>query len=123
MRDIQDTFEIRRRSFISAFSICMTVTLINSSFTEIKINWCQVSRFQKQPFANVLQHRCSSKFLNIYRKTHVLESLFNKVTDLKEKLQQRCFPLNIAKLLRAAFFIEHLWWLHQYCGKKALNLS
>ena len=27
MRNFQDTFEIRKRSFISAFSICMTVPL------------------------------------------------------------------------------------------------
>ena len=31
---------------------------------------------------------------------------------LLTKLQGfRCFPVNIAKLLRAAFFIEHLRWL------------
>ena len=28
MRNSQGTFETRKRSFISAFSICMTVTLI-----------------------------------------------------------------------------------------------
>ena len=28
MRNFQDTFETRKRSFISAFSICMTVPLI-----------------------------------------------------------------------------------------------
>ena len=27
MRNLQDTFETRKRSFISAFSICMTVPL------------------------------------------------------------------------------------------------
>ena len=31
MRKFQDTFEIRRRSFISAFSICMTVPLIKNT--------------------------------------------------------------------------------------------
>ena len=29
MGNFQDTFETRRRSFISAFSICMSVPLIN----------------------------------------------------------------------------------------------
>ena len=29
MRNIQDTFETRKRSIISAFSICMTVPLID----------------------------------------------------------------------------------------------
>ena len=50
-------------------------------------------------------------------KTTELESPFNKVADLQaykfieKRLQLRCFPLNIAKSLRTAFFIEHLWWL------------
>ena len=54
------------------------------------------------------------KFHNIHRKTPVLESLFSKVAGLKacnfikKRLQHRCFPVNIAKFLRAAIFIEHL---------------
>ena len=50
-------------------------------------------------------------------KNSALKSLFNKVPVLqackfiKKKLQQRCFPVNIAKFLRRAFFIEHFWWL------------
>ena len=38
---------------------------------------------KKQSFADSLQNRCSEKFRNIHRKTPVLESLFNKITDLK----------------------------------------
>ena len=30
---------------------------------------------------------------------------------IKKRLQHRCFPLNIAKFLRSACFIEHLLWL------------
>ena len=30
MQNFQDTFETRKQSFISAFSICITVTLINT---------------------------------------------------------------------------------------------
>ena len=47
----------------------------------------------------------------------MLEPLFNKVAGLKaynfikKRLQHRCFPVNIAKLLRTAFFIEQLRWL------------
>ena len=47
----------------------------------------------------------------------MLDSLFKKVVGLeackyiKRKLQHRCFPVNIAKFLRTAFSIEHLWWL------------
>ena len=56
----------------------------------------------------------SYKFHNIHGKRPVLKSLFNKVTGLKvsdfvkKRLQRRCFPVNIAKFLRVAFFIEHL---------------
>ena len=31
-----------------------------------------------------------------------------KITDIKKRLQRMCFPVNIAKCLRIAFFIEHL---------------
>ena len=66
---------------------------------------------QKQPFPGVFQNH------SIQWKTPVLESLFNKVACLKaynfikKRLWHRCFPVNIAKLFRTAFFIEHLWWL------------
>ena len=33
------------------------------------------------------------------QKTIVLESLFNKVADLKKRLQHRCFPKDTAKIL------------------------
>ena len=36
MRNFQDTFETRKRSFISAFSICMTVPLIKNFFIKKK---------------------------------------------------------------------------------------
>ena len=49
---------------------------------------------------------------------HLYQSLFfNKVAELKpatllkkNRLWHRCFPVNIAKFLRAPF-LEHLWWL------------
>ena len=50
----------------------------------------------------------------INQKTSVLESHFNKVADLrgcnfiKKRLQHKCFLVNVAKFLRAAFFVEHL---------------
>ena len=65
-------------------------------------------------------YRCSSKlvtFRNNHRKTPVLEPLSNKVAHLKassfikERLQHRCFQVNIAKILITAFFIKHLRWL------------
>ena len=47
----------------------------------------------------------------------VLEYLSNKVVGfkagnfIKKRLQHRCFPVNIAKVLRTTFLIEHLRWL------------
>ena len=76
-----------------------------------------VPPFQKEPFADVLQSRCPQILCNVHRKTAALESLFNKVPVLqacnfiKKRLQQSCFPVNIAKFLRTLFFIEHLRWL------------
>ena len=59
--------------------------------------------------------RCSSKVCNIHRKIPVLESLFNKVAILKnfikKRLQHKCIPVNIARFLRTANYIEHLRWL------------
>ena len=43
-----------------------------------KLNAC---KNQKQPFADVLQNRCSEKFRKSYRKTPVLESFLNKVAE------------------------------------------
>ena len=77
--------------------------------------------------------RCFSKqaflrFLAIFTGKHLCQSLFfNKVQDhqtcnsIKNRLQHRCFPMNIAKFSRTAFFIEHLRWLFlQVLYKKAV---
>ena len=71
MQNFQDTFEIRKRSFIIAFSICMTVPLIVhnlsklSTFnervsTEAAAHWCSLAvlKNQKQPLADALQNSC-----------------------------------------------------------------
>ena len=71
----------------------------------------------KQPPGELCKKICSYKFRNIHRRTHLLESLFNKVAGLqacnfiKKRLQHKCFPMNILKFLRAAIFIEDLRWL------------
>ena len=47
----------------------------------------------------------------------MLESLLNKVADLKarnfikKKLEHRCFPVKYAKFFRTPSFTEHLRWL------------
>ena len=72
----------------------------------------------EQPDAAV--RRCFSKsmFLKIsqyLKKKHLCWSLFfNKVVELacnfiKKRLRHRCVPVNIAKFLGTAIFIEHLW--------------
>ena len=49
------------------------------------------------------QKRCSLKA--VHKKRHLMESISNKVVDLKacnvikKRLQRRCFPVNIAKSL------------------------
>ena len=54
----------------------------------------------------------------------MLVSLFNKVVDLKvcsfikKRLQYKCFPVKLAKILRTPSFTEHfkwflLWFLQQ----------
>ena len=74
------------------------------------------------------------KACNIHRKRPALEFLFNKVASLetcnfiKKKLQQRCFPVNIATFLRK-FYLKNttggcfctfnssvIWW-HIQIGK------
>ena len=41
-----------------------------------------IKSVQKQPFADVLQNRCSWKFCKIHSKTPMLESLFDKVAHV-----------------------------------------
>ena len=71
----------------------------------------------KEPFAHVLQNRCSYKFHKFHRKTPVLESLFNKVAApqacnfIKKRLLHRCFPVKFVKFLGTPCFTEHLRWL------------
>ena len=72
---------------------------------------CQILVLQKQTFRDVLQNRCSWKFCYIHRKTTVLAEGLKTCNFFKKRLQHRCFPVNIAKCLRTALFIEHLWWL------------
>ena len=49
-----------------------------------KIGRKSVPPFQKQPFADVLQSRCSKKLHNIHGKMPALEPLFTKVPVLQD---------------------------------------
>ena len=71
-------------------------------------------KFQKQPFADVFQDRCSKKFHNIYRETSALELLSNKVAGPEEcnfitkRFQQRYFIVHFVDIFNNTFFEEHL---------------
>ena len=45
MQSFEDTFETRKRSFIRAFSICMTVTLNNLLQTITRVKSAQIQSF------------------------------------------------------------------------------
>ena len=47
---------------------------------------CYIKSAQKQSFADILQNRCPSNFCKTYRKTPVLESLFNQVVGLRDSI-------------------------------------
>ena len=80
--------------------------------------------FQKQQPSEVFcKTRYSQKVEKFHRKTPVLESVFNKVADIKaykfieKKLQHRCFPLIFAKFLGIPIFkkiCEQLLLFFQY---------
>ena len=91
-------------------------------------------------FVDVLQNSCPENFRNIHRKTSlgVLEwslfgdcvaVFFNKLANpqncnfIKKKHQHRCFPVNIAKLLRTAFLIKHIRWLLLFIDEIFLKKS
>ena len=67
-----------------------------------------ILRYHSQKLEVFCKNRCSWKFRIFYRKPSVLESLFNKFADLrachfiKKKLQRKCFPVKLEKLLSGA---------------------
>ena len=71
-----------------------------------------MSQFKKQPPEVFYRKSCSEEFCNIRRKTSVLESLFDSLAGfktcnfLKKRLQQKCFPVNIAKFLKTLILIK-----------------
>ena len=72
--------------------------------------FCSSKNDQRRPCACVLHKRCSSKCCKIYRKTRVLESVFNKVklaTLLKKTLTQ-VFSCEFFEIIKGDFFIKHI---------------
>ena len=48
---------------------------------------------------------------------HLQENILKVYNFIEKRLQHMCFPVNIVKFLKTAFFIEHLWWLLLKNGK------
>ena len=55
-------------------SVNSPVDLLTSNLHTVFVIYFVLVRIQKQPFADVLKHRCSYKFLKIHIKTYVLGS-------------------------------------------------
>ena len=58
---------------------------------------------QKQPFADVLQNRCSCKFWKICKKTPMLESLSKKVARLKTP--SKVFSHDFCEIFKNIYFL------------------
>ena len=96
-------------SNFSEFSICLFFIFQKFFFSILK--------YRKSHSQNGHRRCCIKKAVlknfAIFRGKHLCWSLyFNKVsglrpaTSLKKRLRHRCFPANIAKFLRTAFFID-----------------
>ena len=98
-------------------SICERLLLYLHYNSHHHFHFYHFHHHQKQAFADVLHNRCSEKFCKFHRKAPALESLFNKVADLKpatlnkRRLQHRCFYVKFAKFLRTSFLTVYLRWL------------
>ena len=57
MRNFQDTFETRKRLFISAFSICMTVPLIETRKAKLLQNFLRLLKSNKLPYSKLLRRK------------------------------------------------------------------
>ena len=91
MQNFQDTFETRKRSFISAFSICMTVPLM----TVIYIYFRRTEVFCKK---GVLKDFTKLTGTHLHRGASFLRKLqATPATLLKKRLRHRCFPVKFVK--------------------------
>ena len=89
---------------------CNTFKIKNILILAELISFTVFSYVQKQPPEVFWRKALFKKFINIHNKTPILESLFNKVTDL-----QAC---NFIKNNNSTFFTKHLLWLLLYVQTK-----
>ena len=121
------TKKLQHRCFPVKFAKLLRIPILNSICERLLLylhynshhhfHFHHFHHHQKQAFADILHNRCSEKFCKFHRKAPALESLFNKVADLKpatlneRRLQHRCFYVKFAKFLRTSFLTEYLRWL------------
>ena len=83
---------------------------------------CQFCEISKKTFFTEHLWTTASELRQSHRKTPVLESFFNKATDLracsfiKKRLQHGCFPVKFAKFLRTSI-------LKNICERLLLKIS
>ena len=136
MRNFQGTFGTPNRSFISAFSICVTVPLhflyqifqvsflfhvLNSwiKFRRDKAFICVVYLVEPKAVRPVydyyfLTKKSSKLFMHRSSDQRCSMEKGRPATLLKRRLWYRYFPVNFVKFLRTPIFREHLWWLLLY---------
>ena len=100
MKNIQDTFETRKRSFISAFSICMTVPLNFDQSFKIQLKNFVVKWAFINPVINVIIHRIFfSKAYNNICKPQMYNKIHRKVsTCYSTSLSLECFVRLVSQL-------------------------
>ena len=105
-------------------SIQFLVSCMVSTKSKLPMFYFTARGIQTQLFAIAIKHMFL-KFRSIHGKTSVLESVFNKVTELqagnfiKNRRQYRCFSVNIAKCLRTAFLLSTFsGWFYRCSIKK-----
>ena len=100
-----NVFQISSNSKINEHWFVNLVTLQGERKSIVNSSY----QVQKQSRKVFCKKSCSQKLRRIHRKTPMLESLFNKVADLKAcnlikiRLQHSCFPMNFAKFSRAPY--------------------
>ena len=96
------------------FSWKVTINHIYSYFASLRhfflFFFSGFKNAQRQQFKCVLQKRYSSKCCKIYRKTRVLESVFNKVKfeTLLKKTPRQVLSFEFFEIIKGNFFVKHL---------------
>ena len=90
------------REIASAFLFAFLSTFlfsIDCRFQYIEMLFCLLRSRHWKCSVKVKEGVLENFLMFTLQKTIVLESLFNKVADLKKRLQHRCFPMDTAKIL------------------------